>query len=108
MQRDFMVYRPSLSEKVSLIGSSALFQMKKEQAEKLSNVDSVLLCGSFSDFHFTHGQKRKVKQVGSFLFQERKDFLLLLQYSHKANYCYLEEKIGSFSRLKSLFSCTDC
>lgn len=101
MQRDFMVYRPSLSQKVSLIGSYALFQMKKEQAEKPLNGDSVLLCGSFSDFHFTHGQKRKVKEVASFLFQDRKYFLLLFQYSHKADYCYLEVKIGSFSGLKS-------
>lgn len=73
---------------------------EKEQAEKLLNGDPVLLCGCFSDFHFTHGQKRKVKWVASYLFQKRKDFP---QDSHKADYCYLKVKIVSFSRLQTSF-----
>lgn len=79
----------------------------QEEAEKLFSGDPVLLCGCFSDFHFTHGWNRKVKQVASYLLQKKEDFLVLLQDSYNANYNYLKVKIVLFRRSKSFFSFTE-
>lgn len=73
MRCDFVVYRPpfvlvSLSNKQLCL---CIFPNEKECAEKLLNRKPVWLCSCFLDLHFTCGQKRKAKQVASFLFQKR-------------------------------------